>query len=113
LLISALLKATFSSYSAKSFSKALSREHDSTENEIKGLNVCALALFGCAKVRRSKNNEGRKNATSFLSFCISAILFSRENLISKTVRNRPLKYDKKMRRLSFRQKNDFQEWKTA
>ena len=38
LLSSALLKATFSSYSAKSFSKALSNVHDLTENEISGLN---------------------------------------------------------------------------
>ena len=54
LLISALLKATFNSYSAKSFSKAASNVHDSTEKEIKGLEDCEKPVLPKAK---AKNKE--------------------------------------------------------
>jgi hypothetical protein len=77
------------------------------------LNDWDLALFGNATAKRNKSKRGKKSATGFLLYCVSVAIFSIEDLISETILNRPLRYDKKMRRLSFRQKNDFQEWKTA
>ena len=85
LLSSALLKATFSSYSAKSFSKALSREHDSTEKEIKGLNDWAKPFLGKVKEKKFKNNMGsNRNATLPLA-CFTVFIFKLQNLISNRI----------------------------
>jgi hypothetical protein len=65
-----LLKDTFSSYSAKSFSKALSKVHDLTENEISGLNVWEYERWGRAIDKKNKNNSGSHRSPFFLSICL-------------------------------------------
>ena len=75
LLISALLKATFNSYSEKSFSNALSRVQDSTENEINGLNDWERLDFGMANAKTSINKMGSKRSENHLSACFSVHIF--------------------------------------